>query len=308
MTSSSSGRLGLLSILIINWNGHRYIYDCLESIRQHVTVPCEVIVVDNHSSDGSPEEIERRFPWVKLIRSEDNSGFARANNLAARQATGKYLLLLNNDTALRTDIADAVRLLEADAAMGAVGAEMYGVNGEIRPSCAHFPTPFRLWVFASMWHVPTAVWKVVDGVPVRRCDYVEGSFLLTPAAAWRALGGMDERNYMYGDDVDYCRSLLNAGYATVQCPSVRYMHAGGYDHSRMAYLFSGFRRYHRKFSGRLTRLHAGFVLRVGLFLRLPWYWWLARSGDKQSRMAFENALQLHRNWKETGLDAYRHRS
>jgi hypothetical protein len=297
-----------VSILIINWNGHRYVYDCLESIQQHVSVPYEVIVVDNKSSDGSPGEIAQRFPWVKLIRRDANLGFASGNNLAASHATGKYLLLLNNDTALQTDIADAVRVLESDATIGAVGAEMYSFDGELRTSCAHFPSPPRLWRFASMWHIPRAVWKTVDGVPVRRCDYVEGSFLMTPAAAWKKLNGMDEQNFMYGDDLDYCRSLLIAGYVTVQCPSVSYRHAGGYDHSRMAYLYSGFRRYHRKFSGRRTRLHAWFVLRAGLLLRLPWYWWRARSGREREHMALKYALHLQRNWKETQSEAFRYRS
>jgi GT2 family glycosyltransferase len=296
----------MVSILIVNWNGREVVHDCLESIRERVTVPYEVIVVDNASTDGSPEEIERRTPWVKLVRSGDNLGFAGGNNMAARHAAGEYLLLLNHDTRLLTDIADAVTVLENDKSIAAVGAEMYGFEGDLRPSCARFPTPLRMWRIGSMWSVPKTIWKHIAGVPVRRCDFVEGSFLLTPAERWRAVGGMDERNYMYGDDVDYCRSLWNEGYGTVQCASVRYAHAGGYDHSRMAYLFGGFRRYHRKFSGPVTRLHAEFVLRVGLLLRIPWYWWRARDGDERNRMALKYAVLLHRNWKETGIDAFRH--
>lgn len=297
-----------LSILIVNWNGGEYIFDCLESIKRSVTVPYEVICVDNGSSDGSPELVQERFPWVTLLRSEDNLGFAGGNNLGASHATGKYLLLLNNDTALRTDVLDAITLLDKDSSIGAVGAEMFGPNGEQRRACARFPTPFRLWFFSSMWYSPAASEETTANIPIRRCDYVEGSFLMTRSSVWKSLNGMDERNYMYGDDVDYCRSLFDAGYATVQCPSIHYLHVGGYTHARMAYLFAGFRRYHLKFSGRLTRLHADFVLRAGLVLRLPWYWLRARSGDEQGRLALKYALHLHRNWKETEIDAFRHHS
>jgi hypothetical protein len=295
-----------VSILIVNWNGKKYIYDCLESIRRHVTVPYEVIVVDNQSTDGSADEVERRFPWVKLVRSGDNLGFAGGNNLGARHASGKYLLLLNNDTLLQTDIAGAVAILEANPKVGAVGALMLDGNGAMRPSAFRFPTPMRLWRFASLFYSSGTPVQQIGGVPARRCDYVEGSFLLTPSQAWRTVNGMDEKNYMYGDDVEYCRSMWEAGYVTMQCLSVRYTHFGGYNHSRMAYLFAGFRRYHRKFSGPVTRAHADLVLRLGLLLRLPWYWLKGQRGDENSRIAFEHALRLHRHWEDTGVDAFRH--
>ena len=298
----------MVSILILNWNAKKYLFDCVQSIQDKVTLPYEILVEDNGSTDGSPDELVRRFPDVRLIRSEDNLGFAGGNNLAARHAQGKYLLLLNNDTLLQTDIRDALEIIEADPGIGVVGALMFRGDGTSWPSAARFPTPSRLWRFANLQYDSDRPPTLVGGVPVHRCDSVEGSFLLTPASLWKQVGGMDERNYMYGDDVEYCRSLWEAGYATVLCTSVRYTHFGGYDHSRMAYLFGGFRRYHRKFSGPLTRLHADFVLRTGLLLRLPWYWWKGRRGDAQSRSAFEHALHLQRHWKETGIDAFRHHS
>ena len=79
--------MSLVSILILNWNGAKYIFDLLESVREKVRGPHEVIVVDNHSSDGSRDRIARDYPWVKLVRSDDNLGFAKGNNLAARYAS-----------------------------------------------------------------------------------------------------------------------------------------------------------------------------------------------------------------------------
>src|SRR5579859_96631 len=209
--------MSLVSILILNWNGAKYVFDCLESIRKKVSGPYEVIVVDNHSSDGSPDRIAEDYPWVKLVRSDDNLGFAKGNNLAARHASGKYLLLLNYDTLLLSDITDAVRVLEADPSIGVVGSQMFALDGTRRPSCAHFPLPSRLWRLGGLWFNPKTYTPGAAGVEIAACDSVEGSFLMTPAATWNQLGGMDERNYMYCDDVEYCRSLFGAGYRTAQC-------------------------------------------------------------------------------------------
>jgi GT2 family glycosyltransferase len=295
------------SILIVNWNGETFLPGCLDSIAANIESPHEIIVVDNCSTDGSVEMLSTRYPSVKLIRCSDNLGFAGGNNLAARNATGKYLLLLNNDTLLHTSIADAIAALEQNPGIGAVGAAMFGVHGERRVSCAHFPRPALLWRFASLWFTPVKRYPNAAGLDLRPCDFVEGSFMLTRTAAWQQLGGMDERNYMYGDDIEYCRSLLDLGQITVQCPSVRYTHFGGYDHSRMGYLFAGFRRYHRKFSPRRVQLEADFVLRVGLLLRLPWYWLRATlKKDTESRSALKHALEVNRDWSKTLIDAHRY--
>jgi len=286
---------------MVNFNGARFLAPCLTSIREKITLPFEVVLVDNRSSDGSDQFVEQQFPWVRLVRSEENLGFAGGNNLAARHAVGEYLLLLNTDTVLQTDVRDAVQVLDGDSTIGAVGAAMYRGDGSLATSCGRFPSPLRLWRFASLWYKPhRQVSFSVHGVSVWRGDYVEGSFLLTRASAWRELGGIDECNFLYGDDVEYCRSLLDLNLTTVQCPSVRYTHFGGYDHSRMGYLFAGFRRYHRKFSPRRTQLEADFVLRTGLLLRIPWYWLRAAiQKDNNSRSALRHAWDLNKTWKQS---------
>jgi GT2 family glycosyltransferase len=297
----------MTSILIINWNGTRFIFNCLDTILAHVTVPYEVIVVDNHSTDGSPEVLAERYPWVKLIRSDDNLGFTGGNNLAASHATGKYLLLLNYDTLLQTDIADAVKALDADDHIGAVGAMMYDGEGKLLPAAGHFPTPARLWVFSTQWDTADRPWPSPTGVPLHRRDRVDGSFLLTRTDSWRKIGGLDTGIYMYGEDVSYCRSLFEIGQVSVQCASIRYTHFVGYSHARMPYLFSCFRRYHRKFSSRRVQIEADLVLRVGLLLRIPWYW--VRSlikKDEQSRIALEKALEITQNWSDTAIEGRRY--
>jgi GT2 family glycosyltransferase len=295
-----------LSVLILNWNGEKYIADCLRSLRQQLSGSYEVVVVDNASTDGSAETVEKEFPWAKLIRSAENLGFAGGNNLAAQHAAGQYFLLLNYDTLLMTDVLDGINLMEQDEKIGIVGAAMYGKSGELRLSAGHFPTPSRLWLFSSMWSIPSEHYLSPTGIAAYPMDVVEGSFLLMKADLWHKLGGMDERNYMYGDDIELCKSVSLAGLQTVQCPSIKYVHFGGYEPARMGYLFAGYRRYHEKFSGTWTRLHADFVLRAGIFLRLFSYGvQCILKQDMYSRQQFKAAWELNWNWSQTGVEKFR---
>jgi hypothetical protein len=291
----------------VNWNGAKYVAGCLNSLLERLTGEWEAIVVDNASADGSAEIVARDFPWAKLVRSTENLGFAAGNNLAARHATGKYLLLLNNDTVLLTDVAAGLQAMEDDPRIGIVGARMYGCAGELRPSAGPFPSPMRLWLFRSMWRQPAESYAAPGGMQLFPVDCVEGSFLLTTAENWRALGGMDERNYMYGDDIDFCKASSLRKLRTVLCPALEYVHFGGYQPARMPYLFAGYRRYHEKFSDPFTRWHAYFVLRTGLFLRLFSYavQALVLKRDEYSRQQFKAAWALNWNWRQTAIHGQR---
>jgi GT2 family glycosyltransferase len=298
----------MVSILIINWNGKKFLSACITAIADEVTTPHEIILVDNNSADGSADFVAANYPTVRLIRSKENLGFIRGTNLAAIHAVGDHLLLLNNDTILQTDIADAVSAF-GDLRIGVVGALMFGGDGRPRISSARFPSPGRLWRFASMLYKTEEPFQSSSHIPLNRCDWVEGSFLMTPRDRWLEVGGLDTANFMYGDDFDYCRAILELGFVTVQCQSIRYTHFGGYDHSKMGYIFAGYRRYHRKFSKRRIQIEVDFVLRVGLLLRLPWYWLRANlRKDSTSRSALLSALDLNRNWSKTLVDAHRYHS
>lgn len=91
-------------------------------------------------------------------------------------------------------------------------------------------------------------------------DWVEGSFMLIRLELWRKVGGLDETCFMYGEDIDFCRRIRNAGYLSVYCPNVRYVHYVGYRHGRLPLIVKGFVRYHRRHSGRMTRFAVGMIL------------------------------------------------
>lgn len=286
----------VLSILVLTHNDCRYLEGCLRSIQEHVTCSFEAILVDNASSEPVSADYARRYPWLRVIRSDRNLGFNAGNNLAAKNSQGKYVLLLNIDTILLTDVAPAIDLLESNLKIGVVGAQSYSASHELRPSAGHFPKARRLVLIRSLWANPKVRYGPSD-LHAFIVDWVEGSFLMTTADNWRIIGGFDEKNFLFGNDIDFCHSTYERGLAVVHCADVKYIHFGGYEVSRMGHLYAGFRDYHRKFSSPTERLMADVILRVGLLVRIFVYglWFRltknARIGEKYRRFT-----EVHKNW------------
>lgn len=264
----------MLSILIVNFNGKDFLGPCFDSIREHVTVPYEIIVVDNASHDGSAEYVARSYQEINLIAGKVNLGFAAGNNLAACSAKGKYLLLLNNDTLLLGDLKDAVALLSSDPSIGALGCRMRGRANEYRYSAGHFPSPLRLLSFSTIFN-RSGPFKNGDfpagDETLYDVDWVEGSFILTRSELWQSLGGMDEDYFMYVEDIDFCKRVHDSGFRVVYFPFLSFLHYGGYSSSRLGMLIKGFRRYHRKFSSSMVQLAAQLILTLGLLLKAAVY-------------------------------------
>lgn len=232
------------------------------------------------------------------MRSEKNLGFNAGNNLAARWARGKYLLLLNVDTILLTDVAPAVRLLESDDHIGVVGAQAYSPSHQVLPSAGRFPRAWRLWLFRSLFLKPRVRYGPEE-FHAYKVDWVEGSFLMTSAENWGAVGGFEEQNLLYGNDVDFCKATLARGLAAVQCVDAKYIHYGGFGVSRMKYLYAGFRRYHEKFSGRTEQCAANLVLRAGLIARILVYgFWRRLTKNQQIEEKFSRFIDVHRTWAQ----------
>jgi GT2 family glycosyltransferase len=265
-----------------------------------------VILLDNASADGTADYVAQQYPWVRLIRSDTNLGFTRGNNVAARLAQGDYILLLNPDTILKTDVEPAVRILRADPHVGVVGARTYLGNGEEGHAGGHFPTVLRLWKFTWLWANPT---KHPYGEPALRAykvDWVEGSFLLTRSNNWRAIGGLDEGIFMYGEEVIFCRSTRDNGLVTVHCPDVEYVHFAGFNLSRLGYQYAGFCKYHQKFSYWPERSLATFVLRVGLLLRIVVFGVIYKvTGRQRIGEKYRRVIQINKEWPKNNFTAPR---
>jgi len=266
-----SNRDPIFSFVIVNYNGLKYISDCVESITKNIAHDYEIIVVDNASTDGSTEYLCENHQKVKLICSDKNLGFAGGNNLGVRAAKGKYIVLLNNDAFLLTGLEPALEVLESTPDVAIVGGTMLGRSGEYRWSAGHFPTPLRLIKISTMYvkKGPFRRGHFASGNPTKfySVDWVEGSLWVVRKRVWEKLRGLDESYFMYGEDVDFCRRARDFGYCVAYLPSIRYAHIGGYSPRRLPMLIKGYLRYHKKYSRPFTRVLASVVLQIGITAR-----------------------------------------
>lgn len=299
MTTEGAIDLPVLSVLLVAYQSRRYLQACLEALEKHLSMPYEVVLVDNGSTDDTVEYLRQHHPSVRLIVSETNRGFTGGNNLAAQAARGTFMLLLNCDTILLTDVAAGIRILIEDPRVGVVGARMYGVHGELRANTGHFPVPWRLWKFTLQWSEPLAHPYGPPELQAFQHDWVEGSCLLTTRSNWEQVGGMDESGFMYTEDVEFCGHTRQLGRITVQCTRLMYIHFGGYSVSRMEYLYAGYRRFHASYSDPRTQRRADLVLRLGLLPRLAVFGLLSGLTRKQAyRLKFEKFLDVWQRWAE----------
>lgn len=209
-----------VSIVIVNWNSKEFIENCLLSIPEG---DYEVIVVDNGSDDGSADFIEKRFPHTKLIRNSTNRGFAVACNQGASIARGEYIFFLNPDTILQKDsLKKLVEFARSQARLGAVGPRLMGQDGEIQNSVRRFPTMRGVFIGRK----ERLVQKLSSERPFS-VDQISGAAFLIKRDLWRDVGGMDERFFMFYEEVDLCRRLKDLGYNIYYLPAARITHLGG---------------------------------------------------------------------------------
>jgi GT2 family glycosyltransferase len=196
----------------------------------------EIIVVDNGSTDGSVDMLEARFPYVKLIRSNENLGFAKANNVAIRESQGRYIALVNPDVQVLPGCLDALAdFLDQHPDVGNVGPRVFNPDMTQQSTCRRFP---NLWNnFCSATALATAFKnsRIFAGehmwffrhdrtLPV---DVLVGCFWMARREAFEAAGLLDEDFFVYGEDVDWCRRCWNAGWQVVFFPGAQAIHARG---------------------------------------------------------------------------------
>lgn len=227
-----------VSIVIVNYNVKEFLANCLQSIRRaQGGLSLEVIVVDNASRDGSREMLEPRFPDVTFIWNETNEGFGRANNRAIAMARGRHTLLLNPDTLLQEDtLATLSAHMEANPRTGACGCKILNPDGTFAPESRRtiptisssvskalgltglFPTSRTFARYYLGW-LPE---DQPGPVPV-----LSGSFMFFRTEVLRQVGGFDERFFMYGEDIDLCLRVAQAGWGIDYVPATSIIHYKG---------------------------------------------------------------------------------
>jgi GT2 family glycosyltransferase len=290
-----------VSIIIVNYNTLGLLRDCLSSVMQTEGRVCEVIVVDNASADGSAGMVEKEFPDVSLVRNSQNVGFAKANNQGIRLAKGKYTLLLNSDTIVRPGALGIMSaFLDSNAAVGGVACKLLNQDGTIQASVGNRPGPMlllfrvlgvsrlissdrsRRWLAHSFGFLLGRTVRsyltpyAIDRSPVE-VESTSAACLMLRKEAVEQVGFLDERFFMYLEDMDYCIRLRQAGWKLYYLPGGEVVHlGGGSSGGRMRnYSVHSYRAlfyFYRKHFSYSTAIAARAMVVTALSLRWMWNW------------------------------------
>lgn len=223
-----------LSIIIVNYNVTQLLRKCLLSIEKYIEdILYEVIVIDNNSTDHSWKELIPEFPTVQFIYSENNEGFAKANNKAIQYAKGEYILLLNPDTEIEGFyIKDILNFADSRQKFGGLGVRMHDAEGHFLPeSKRSVPDMFnsfeKLFINLKENNSKSYYRNDIDEHDIAETEVVTGAFLLIKKEVYEEVGGLDETYFMYGEDVDLCYTLLMNGYKNYYYGAVSILHHKG---------------------------------------------------------------------------------
>ncbi|MBZ9609312.1 glycosyltransferase family 2 protein [Clostridium estertheticum] len=228
-----------LSIVIVSYNTVDLLRDCLSSVIQNTeNIEYEIWVVDNQSKDGSSDMVESEFPQVKLIRNSINGGFSQANNLAIRQCrSSKYVLILNPDTIVpKGTLVECVDFMEKDKEIGCLGCKVVKVNGTLDKACKRgFPSPWNSLCYLMKIDKLFPNNKRFGGYNATfihedeesEIDSLVGAFMMLRREAIEQVGLLDETFFMYGEDIDWCYRIKQAGWKNYYHPKVRIVHYKG---------------------------------------------------------------------------------
>ena len=248
-----------LSIVIVNYKVLHLLLQCLDAVRKAMQqMDAEVFVVDNHSEDGSQALVEKYFPDVKYIANSANVGFAKANNQAIAQAKGKYVLLLNPDTIIAEDtLQNVCHFAQHAPAFGALGVRMIDRNGKFLPeSKRNVPTLYSSFCKLTRWPITprkeyycTALSEHQAGeVPV-----LSGAFMLLHKEALGDVALLDERYFMYGEDIDLSYAITRAGYKNYYFPCTMVHYKGestSYDAAYRRNFYGAMQLFYEKYYGK----------------------------------------------------------
>lgn len=262
-----------LSILIVNWNGKALLKSCLDSlVRESSGLDSEIIVVDNASSDGSPEMVREHFKEVKLICNRENVGFARGNNIGLRECRGEWVCLVNSDVEVRRGgLRCMVSHMREHPEVGMMGPKVTDPASNHIPNYREFPSLRNFFcralaldkIFPSSRFFGGYFMDYADGTHMQKVDVITGTFWLLRRKALDEAGWLDEDFFMYGEDLDLCKRFKKSGWEILYFPEAEIMHHDGgssqndpirffIEQQRSNWLY--WRKHHRPISG------AGFLL------------------------------------------------
>ncbi|SUX48132.1 glycosyltransferase family 2 protein [Chryseobacterium indoltheticum] len=223
-----------LSIIIVNYNVTQHLRNCLLSIQKYCEgIDYEVIVIDNKSTDSSWGDLIPEFPKVHFIASEKNEGFSKANNRAIETAAGEYLLILNPDTELEGFyLKEILNFADSKTNFGCLGVRMHDAKGNFLPESKR-SVPDMINSFEKLFtnfkkkKSKSYYRNDVDEYGVAEVEVITGAFFLVKKEVYEKVGGLDERYFMYGEDIDLCYTLLNNNYKNYYYGKASILHHKG---------------------------------------------------------------------------------
>ncbi len=283
----------ILSIVIVSYNTKDLLVDCLDSLKKvENEIQFETIIVDNASSDGSPEMVKNKYKWVKLIQLKDNLGFSKGNNAARKFVKGEYVLFLNSDTIVhKNTLKKSVEYLKTHGDVGSMTCKIVLPDGSLDKDVRRsFPTPWvalthlvfrldRLFpkspLFAKYWYGYKS-----EGV-THNVDVIQGAFHLTRKKVIDTVGWFDEDYFLDGEDIDLCWRVKEKGWEITYYPEVAITHVKKASKKspdkalRRRFIVAGVEAmelfYRKRMEGMYPKVITGLVIvgiRVTKFLRL----------------------------------------
>ena len=264
-----------LSIVVVSWNTKKYMEECLTSLRTiDGNLSAEIIVVDNASADGTPEMIRTQFPEVKLIETGANLGFAKGNNVGIKEATGEYICLINSDVNVPSDCLQKMySYMEQQPTVGLLGPGMLRTDGRVHRSGMRFPTLWNIFlralfldsIFKGTGLFGGFLMKDFHFDQTRDMDVLNGWLWMARREALNKVGALDDRFFMYAEDVDWCKRFHLAGWRVVFYPDAKALHYGGASSANAPSRFNvemqrANLQYWKKYHGRISLL---FYLLIG---------------------------------------------
>ena len=221
-----------VAISIVTWNSSGEIRDCIKSL-ENLPETWEIWVVDNNSSDGTASIVENDFPNVKLISNKENVGFAAANNQIIEKTQTDYVLLLNPDTVSKTEeLLNLLERIEQNAKIGAIGAQLFDVKGNIQIICEHFPYPginfiqglglYRL--FSEEWRQEKILGEFFDHQTEREVEWFIGACMLVRREAINKAGPIPEDYFMFAEAMHWCFLMRQHGFEIWFTPKAKILH------------------------------------------------------------------------------------
>ncbi|MBS2007695.1 MAG: glycosyltransferase [Cyanobacteria bacterium SZAS TMP-1] len=227
-----------VSIIIVNWKTPKLLADCLDSLKADQQFSrFETIVVDNNSGDESVPMLKERYPDVKLIENADNKGFSKAVNQAIPLCRGRYVLLLNPDAKVVGDaVSTLAKYLDDNPKAGACGPKVLNADGTLQLACRRaFPSVmasfYRLTYLSHLFPKNEAIAKYnmtfADPDELLEVDALSGSCMMVRSQVVDQIGLLDEDIFMFGEDIDWCWRVKEAGYSVVYVPAAVVYHIHG---------------------------------------------------------------------------------